>query len=168
MRNAAKAERDATAVREAVQRVHNDYTVKSGPQRVRDLFPADEAEWLLRHRVAMVNVWRPIRGPVRDMPLAVADAASIAFDDLVPSDLIYRDRVGETYGVSFSPRHRWFYFPEMTPDEALFIKVYDSDARRARFSAHTAFADPTAPADAAPRESIEVRTFAFFAPALET
>jgi hypothetical protein len=165
LRSAAKSERDGSAVREAVQRVHNDYTAKSGPQRVRDLFPAAEAEELLKHRFAMVNVWRPIRGPVRDMPLALADAASIAFEDLVPSDLIYRDRVGETYGVAFSPRHRWFYFPEMQPDEAVLIKVYDSDAALARFSAHTAFADPTAPADAAPRESIEVRTFAFFDPA---
>jgi hypothetical protein len=168
LRNAAKTERDGSFVREAVQRVHNDYTVKSGPQRVRDLFPAAEAEQLLTRRFAMVNVWRPIRGPVRDMPLAVADAASIAFDDLVASDLIYRDRIGETYGVRFSPRHRWFYFPDMQPDEALLIKVYDSDAAQARFSAHTAFADPTAPADVAPRQSIEVRTFAFFEPVLET
>jgi hypothetical protein len=167
LRNAAKPDRDGTAVREAVQRVHNDYTVKSGPQRVRDLFPGAEAEWLLQHRFAMVNVWRPIRGPVRDMPLALADARSIDFGDWVPSDLIYRDRVGETYGVRFNPRHRWFYFPEMQPDEALFIKVYDSDERVARFSAHTAFADPTAPAGVAPRQSIEVRTFAFFAPPLE-
>jgi hypothetical protein len=164
LRNAANAGRDGNGVREAVQRVHNDYTVKSGPQRVRDLFPAAEADDLLGHRFAMINVWRPIRGPVRDMPLAVADAASIELDDLVASDLIYRDRIGETYGVRFSPRHRWFYFPEMTTDEALLIKVYDSDEARARFSAHTAFADPTAPADAAPRESIEVRTFAFFGP----
>lgn len=168
LRNAAKTERDGTGVREAVQRVHNDYTVKSGPQRVRDLFPAAEAEQLLARRFAMVNVWRPIGHPVHDMPLAVADAASIEFADLVPSDLIYRDRVGETYGVRFSPNHRWFYFPEMRPDEALLIKVYDSDERRARFSAHTAFADPTAPADVAPRQSIEVRTFAFFEPVLET
>ncbi|HEX7006152.1 MAG TPA: CmcJ/NvfI family oxidoreductase [Alphaproteobacteria bacterium] len=164
LRNAAKRERDGSAVREAVQRVHNDYTVRSGPQRVRDLFPASEAEALLKHRFAMINVWRPIGHTVHDMPLAVADAASVAFEDLVPSDLIYRDRIGETYGVTYSPRHRWFYFPDMEPDEALLIKVYDSDATRARFSVHTAFADPTAPADAAPRESIEVRTFAFFAP----
>jgi hypothetical protein len=168
LRNAAKPDRDGTAVREAVQRVHNDYTVKSGPQRVRDLFPAPEAERLLRNRFAMVNVWRPIGHPVRDMPLAVADAASVDFADFVPSDLIYRDRLGETYGVRFNSRHRWFYFPEMRPEEALLIKVYDSDGRRARFSAHTAFADPTAPANVAPRESIEVRTFAFFDPPLET
>jgi len=164
LRNAAKSARDGSAVREAVQRVHNDYTVRSGPQRVRDLFPAAEAEALLKHRFAMINVWRSIGHTVHDMPLAVADAASVAFEDLVPSDLIYRDRIGETYGVTYSPRHRWFYFPDMEPDEALLIKVYDSDATRSRFSVHTAFADPTAPADAAPRESIEVRTFAFFAP----
>jgi hypothetical protein len=147
--------------RQPVTSVHNDYTVKSGPQRVRDLM-GDEAEDLLRRRFEIVNVWRPIRGPLRDAPLAVCDATSVPFADFVPSDLVYRDRVGETYRVRYNPDHRWFYFPQMRTDEAVLIKCYDSSTDgRARFTAHSAFADPTAPADVLPRESIELRTIAF-------
>jgi hypothetical protein len=150
-------------VKEPARRIHNDYTEKSGPQRVRDLLPADEAEALLRGRFAVINVWRPIRGPVLEAPLALCDATSIAPDDFVATDLKYPDRTGEIYSVTFNPRHRWFYFPRMTTDEVVLIKCYDS-ARdgRARFTAHGAFDDPTSPSDAAPRESIEARTLAFF------
>jgi hypothetical protein len=147
--------------RQPVTRVHVDHTARSGPQRVRDLLP-DEADTLLRGRVQVINLWRPIRGPVRDMPLATADARSVPFEDLVPSDLIYPNRVGETYQVRYNRAHRWFYLPDMQPDEALLLKCYDSETDgRARFSPHTAFADPTAPADAPPRESIELRTLVF-------
>jgi len=148
--------------RQPVPRVHNDYTEKSGPQRVRDLL-GDEADRLLQHRFAVVNVWRPIRGPLRDAPLAVCDARSVAPADFVAADLVYKDRVGETYAVRHNPNHRWLYVPEMRTDEALLLKCYDSAADgRARFAPHTAFEDPTAPADVLPRESIELRTLAFF------
>ena len=141
--------------------VHVDHTATSGPQRVRDFF-GDEAETLLRGRVQVINLWRPIRGPLRDAPLAVCDAASVAPEDLVPSDLVYQNRVGETYGVHYNPAHRWFYVPEMQPDEALLLKCYDlATDGRARFAPHTAFDDPTAPADVLPRESIEIRTLVF-------
>jgi hypothetical protein len=147
--------------RQPVTSVHNDYTVKSGPQRIRDLM-GDEAEELLRHRFEIVNVWRPIRGPLRDAPLAICDATSVDFADFVPSDLVYRDRTGETYRLRYNPSHRWFYVPEMGVDEAVLIKCYDSaEDGTARFTAHTAFEDPTAPADILPRESIELRTLVF-------
>lgn len=151
-------------IREPVKRVHNDYTEVSAPQRIRDLM-GDEAEALLRHRYVFINVWRPIREPVLTSPLAVCDAQSVAPEDLIASELRYRDRTGETYAFSYSPRHRWFYFPRMRRNEALFLKCFDSATDgRARMTAHTAFDDPTVPADAPPRESIEARTIAFFAP----
>ncbi len=161
-RNAAQARAGVRGIKEPVPRVHNDYTEKSGPQRLSDLLGEDEARRLEGRRFAIVNVWRPIAGPVEDWPLAVCDARSIAPYDLAATDLIYPDRVGETYAVTYNPRHRWFYFPQMRHDEALLLKCYDSDAARARFTAHTAFHDPTAPLDAAPRQSIEVRTLAIF------
>jgi hypothetical protein len=155
------ADRAAGAPRQPVARVHVDHTAKSGPQRVRDFF-GDEAEKLLRGRVQVINLWRPIRGPLRDAPLAVCDAGSVAPGDLVTADLVYQNRVGETYGVTYNPSHRWFYVPDMEPDEALLLKCYDSATDgRARFAPHTAFEDPTAPADVLPRESIEVRTLVF-------
>lgn len=156
------ADRTKGIPRQPVPRVHNDYTVKSGPQRVRDLL-GDEADDLLRRRFAVVNVWRPIRGPIQDAPLAVADAQSVDGDDLVATDLVYPDRTGEIYYVKFNPSHRWYYASAMRQDEVMLIKCYDSAADgRARFVPHSAFVDPTAPADALPRESIELRTLVFY------
>jgi hypothetical protein len=149
--------------RQPVARVHVDHTVTSGPQRVRDLLP-DEAELLLRGRVQIINLWRPIRGPLQDTPLAVCDAQSVKPEQLIPSDLVYKDRVGETYSVTYDPGHRWYYVPKMEADEVLLLKCYDSKTDgRARFAPHTAFADPTTPADAPPRESIELRALVFHA-----
>jgi hypothetical protein len=155
-------DRAADTPRQPVPRVHVDHTIRSGPQRVRDLLP-DEADHLLAGRVAIVNLWRPIRGPVLDAPLGVCDARSVASEDLVPSDLVYRDRTGEIYQVAYNPQHKWFYFPAMRADEALLIKCYDSATDgRARFAPHSAFEDPTTPRDAPPRESIEIRSLVFF------
>ncbi|MGB7098991.1 MAG: CmcJ/NvfI family oxidoreductase, partial [Xanthobacteraceae bacterium] len=122
----------------------------------------DEAQELLQGRVQVINLWRPIRGPLLDAPLAVCDARSVEPDDLVPSDLVYPDRVGETYSVTHRPSHQWFYFRNMRADEVLLLKCYDSKTDgRARFAPHTAFTDPTTPPDAAPRESIELRALVF-------
>ncbi len=150
------------AMQNPVRYAHNDYTDDSGPQRVRDLLPA-QADVLLRRRFAVINVWKPLRGPVLDTPLAVCDARTIRPPDLVPTELRYRDRTGEVYSLRFNTAHRWFYFSHMQASEALLLKCFDSDTGRARFTAHSAFDDPGAPADAPPRESIEVRTLAFFA-----
>jgi hypothetical protein len=104
----------------------------------------------------------PIRNLPPFAPLAICDASTVSFDDPVPSDLIYPHRVGETYQVSYNPAHRWFYVPEMGADEALLLKCFDSKTDgRARFAPHSAFRDPTAPVDAPPRESVEVRTLVF-------
>jgi hypothetical protein len=147
--------------RQPVPRVHVDHTHRSGPQRVRDFLP-DQADKLLRGRVQIVNLWRSIRGPLRDMPLAVCDASSVRSEQLVPSDLVYPNRIGETYSVNFHPEHRWFYVPEMEEHEVLLLKCYDSEQDgRARFAPHTAFNDPTTPPDAPPRESIELRALVF-------
>jgi hypothetical protein len=147
--------------RQPATRVHVDQTPSSGANRVREHLP-DEAEELLQGRVQVINLWRPIRGPLRDSPLAVCDVTTVGADDLVASDLIYPNRNGETYSVKFNPAHRWFYFPEMMTDEALLLKCYDSETDgRARFAPHTAFVDPTTPPDAPLRESIELRTLVF-------
>jgi hypothetical protein len=147
--------------RQPATRVHVDQTIDSGRNRVHEHLP-DEADELLKGRVQVVNLWRPIRGPVRDAPLAMADGTTVTPDDLIASDLIYPNRRGETYSVKYNPNHRWFYFPEMSADEALLLKCYDSaDDGRTRFGPHTAFVDPTTPADAAPRESIEIRALVF-------
>ena len=159
----ASAEHRSPGVREPVRSVHNDYTALSGIRRVSDLLPAAEAQERLEGRHAIVTVWRPLRAPVEGAPLALCDARSIAADDLVATDLVYPDRMGEVYTVRYRPEHRWYYYPSLAPGEAILIKTYDSLADgTARFSAHTAFDDPTSRPDAPPRESIEARALLFF------
>jgi hypothetical protein len=92
----------------------------------------------------------------------VCDSRTVAAEDLVPSDLVYKERVGETYSVRYNPVHQWYYVPEMRRDEALLLKIADTRTDiPARFMPHTSFTDPTTPPDARPRESIEVRTLVF-------
>jgi hypothetical protein len=164
VRNPVLAERGEKGARPPAKVVHNDYSLKSAPRRVRDHL-GEEADRLLENRFAEINVWRAIRGPIESSPLALCDARSLDLEDIVPTDLVYRERVGETLGFLFSPRHRWYYFPQMQPNEAILLKCYDSkDDGRARFTAHTSFEDPNSPPNAALRESIEVRTLVFWAP----
>ena len=163
LRSGDGAEREAKLIREPVLSAHNDYTEWSGPNRVREILP-DEAEGLLARRFAIIQVWRAINQPIRANPLALADAKSVEIEDLIVAERRYPHRVGQTYRLKYSPSHRWFYFPEMRRDEALVFKVYDSEKDgRARFTPHTSFQDPTSPPNAPPRQSIEVRAFAFFA-----
>ncbi len=162
LRSGDQATREEKLVREPVLSVHNDYTEWSGPQRVRDLLP-DEADELLKHRFAIVQVWRAINKPIESNPLAICEAKTLATGDLIASERRFPDRVGETYQIAYNPDHQWYYFPRMNRDEALVFKVFDSETDgRARFTAHTSFEDPNTPDNAAPRESIEMRTIAFF------
>lgn len=162
LRSADPATREEKQISGPVRNAHNDYTDWSGPQRVRDLLP-DEAEELLKHRFAIVQTWRPINKPVQREPLAIADARSIGTKEMVTTARIYPDRVGETAHMTFNPDHVWYYFPNMQRNEAIVFKTFDS-ARdgRARWTAHCAFDDPTSRSEAPPRESIEMRTLAFF------
>lgn len=151
-----------TDLAQPVRRVHNDHTVNSAPRRVRDHL-GDEAEALLKHRFGIINVWRPIRGPVIDSPLALCDARSFSDEDLIATDLVYPHVRGETSSVEYKPGHRWYYFSNQQPDEVILIRVHDSaHDGRARLSFHTSFENQLAPADAPPRESIEVRSLVFY------
>ncbi|MGE5217462.1 MAG: CmcJ/NvfI family oxidoreductase [Chloroflexota bacterium] len=162
LRSADSATREAKQISGPVRNAHNDYTEWSGPQRVRDLLP-NEADELLKRRFAVIQTWRPIRHPVEREPLAIADARTIGIKELIPSSRVYPDRVGEVYHCTFNPAHRWYYFPKMQRNEAIVFKCFDTmKDGRARWTCHCAFDDPAAPAGAPPRESIEMRTLAFF------
>jgi hypothetical protein len=158
----ADLKQQTTVQRPAVLLVHSDYTVASGPQRVRDIVPND-AEQLLKRRVAFFNMWKPLYRRVDELPLAMCDATTHAPEDMLRMELKYRERTGEIYVMRYSPAHRWVYFPQMQASQALLLKTYDSEVDgRARFMGHTAFEHPNTPPDALKRESIEVRTMAFF------
>jgi hypothetical protein len=140
-----------------------DHTRRSGSQATREEMGIREPARNVHNDYAIINVWRPLREPVLSAPLALCDARSVAPGDLIASERRSQDRIGEIQQVVFNPEHRWYYFAGMGRDEVLLIKTYDSaEDGRARFTIHTAFDDPTAPADAPPRLSIESRTFAFF------
>ena len=123
----------------------------------------DEAETLLKRRFGIVQTWQPIAAPIESEPLALCDGRTIPEVGFIRNERRYRDRTAETYHISYNPAHRWFYFPHMTRNEALVFKVFDTDASAGvRFTAHTAFDDPTGAPDAKPRESIEMRALAFY------
>jgi hypothetical protein len=162
LRSGDEGEREAKLIREPVLSAHNDYTEWSGPNRVRELLP-DEADHLLQSRFAIIQVWRAIGAPIVSNPLAMADARSVAPQDLLVAERRYPHRVGQTYRLRYNPAHRWFYFPEMRREEAIVFKAYDSATDgRARFTPHTSFVDPATPPGAPPRQSIEARALAFF------
>jgi hypothetical protein len=123
----------------------------------------DEAEGLLARRFAIIQVWRAINRPIVANPLALADARSIQARDLLVAERHHPNRIGATYRLAYNADHQWFYFPQMQRDEAIVFKVFDSEKDgRARFTPHTSFNDPSTPAGAPPRQSIEIRTLAFF------
>lgn len=151
-----------TSQRAPVMLVHCDYTAESGPVRVRQLLP-EEAEQLLSKRVAFYNVWKPVRRVVEERPLAMCDVTSAPSEDFFKLYLRYRDRTGENYVMRHNPRHKWWYFPKMTPEQVIILKTYESSQDgRARFVGHSAFEDPESAKDAPARESVEIRTIAFF------
>ncbi|KAL7799255.1 hypothetical protein V8C37DRAFT_367186 [Trichoderma ceciliae] len=150
----------AAALRGPVQRVHIDQSYAASLSRVPYHLP-EEAEELVKGRVQIINVWRPIKQIQRD-PLAVAEADSVAEEDLVPVALIYPTRNGETLSVRYNEGHRWFYKSGLSPEEVLLIKCFDSKTDgRARRVPHTAFVDPSAAPNTPTRESIEVRALVF-------
>ena len=142
-------------VRNPVRFVHNDYTERSAPQRLRDILPEEVDSG---HRFAIIQTWRSIGPRIESEPLAMCDGASIPETGFIRNERRYRDRTAETYHISYNEEHRWYYFPLMKRDEALVFKVFDSDESvKVRFTAHSSFDDPTTSADASPRESIEMR-----------
>ncbi|OAA65861.1 hypothetical protein SPI_02648 [Niveomyces insectorum RCEF 264] len=148
------------ARRGPAQRVHIDQSYTASLSRVPHHLPED-AEALLRGRVQIINVWRPIQTIRRD-PLAVAEAQSVGEEQLVPTGLIYPTRKGETFQVRYDAGHRWFYKFGLTPQEVLLIKCFDSKTDgRARRVPHTAFVDPAVGENAPARQSIEVRALVF-------
>jgi hypothetical protein len=143
-------------------RVHNDYTEASGQKRL-GLVVGDAQALAGVERYAIVNIWRSIKGPVLDTPLAVCDARTLAATDLVVSEVRYPRRTGEIYLAMHARRHRWSYFSEMDRHEALVFKQYDSQVSGvARFTPHAAFDHPGMPADVPLRESIELRCLVIY------
>ncbi|GAA5899806.1 hypothetical protein JCM5296_004225 [Sporobolomyces johnsonii] len=163
---------DTPTSRKPVSFVHVDQTPESGRRRVLR-HGGEDGERLLRGRAQIINVWRPLRGPVLDTPLAVADARTLVPDeDLVSSRLVYPSEgpdaqpEGETFQIKWSERHKWYYLSEMQPDEILLLKCWENRPDGGVRTPHTAFIDPryVGRDDIPLRQSIEVRALVFHEP----
>ncbi|KAI7236516.1 hypothetical protein KC330_g3710 [Hortaea werneckii] len=152
------------------KQVHRDNTDVSCVEKIRNLTDL-KADFLLRGRSRIINIWRPIKHPVYDCSLAVADGSNLHADDVIECDRhlaktgTYHDTMGV---VTYRPGFHWYYCSEMEPDGVLLFKNYDSStAAQARYCLHTAFDLPPEmiPKNAPTRESIEVRALVFTYPA---
>jgi len=154
------------APRAPVTRVHIDQTQKSTIWRVH-LHCPEEAEKLLQGRYRIINIWRPLNGPVQANPLGFASSSTLKDEDLIPIEHRYPHRTGETAGIRYNDSQQWHYFSGMKNDERLFLECFDSEATKPGSKVlggrvpHTAFQDPRTPENAVGRESIEVRALVF-------
>lgn len=142
--------------------VHADYSDGSALEFSR-FFPIDVT---LYPRFAIYNVWRVLTPPPQSMPLAICDGRSLSPEDEVESYVVmnYPDRehiVTRTTLYRPSPNHRWYYFSDMTPDEALIFKGHDSDPAQPKRSPHSAFVDDSRERGGE-RISMETRVLAVF------
>ena len=170
-RSATRAAAGQRGVRTPVAAAHVDYTPSSGPRRAHEILESAGLAALAEHRLALVNVWRPIVGPVQDMPLALCDARSTARCDFVETDIhhfgeddLERPRhTGQIYSLRHNPEHRWYYVSDMQADEVLLLQNWNSaDTAHRGYMPHTGFRHPAAPVDCRPRESIEARTLVIY------
>ena len=162
-RTANKNVAEKNDTRAPVMSVHNDYTENSARQRVIELLPKEKASTCLEGRFGIVQKLRPIRHSVKSEPLAICDGRTIPGDGFVKLQRRYSYRTAETFHISFNPNHHFYYFPEMTPEEVLVFKVFDSDlSQNVRFTAHTAFNDPNTLPNAPKMESVESRALVIF------
>lgn len=148
----------------AASNVHIDYNQASYEHQIRQ-YLGDEADIWLKRRWAAYNIWKPFE-TVEMNPLAVCDSRTVEEKDLIlcgmgttPEEPLWPVK---GINVMFNENHKWYYFPYMTADEALVIKLCDSDHSKPQWTAHSAFSDPTSPLNAAPRVSMEGRFIAFF------
>ncbi|KAK8008067.1 hypothetical protein PG991_010618 [Apiospora marii] len=145
-----------------VSTAHIDQTPWSAKRRVEHHL-AEDSESLARKRLRIVNAWRPVKHAIEDWPLAVCDGRDVAEDDLLATDYVTLDFVGETYNVLFRDKYRWHYLSRQSPEEVTLIKISDSKGGdvQARHCPHASFEHKVQRQGVLPRESIEVRVLVF-------
>jgi len=148
-----------SVVRPAVQ-VHVDQSPRAALHRIQ--VHCEDVDRLLQGRVRVINLWRPLRGPVQDYPLAVCDGSTICEDDLVECDQVRRKFFGATNYAHYNEEQKWYFLSNQQPDEAFLFKIFDSSSDvNASSCPHVSFKHPSCPRDALPRKSVEVRALVF-------
>ena len=156
---------------------HVDFTQSFAERRAEAMYRKAHPDGLGYRRFIGFSLWRALSEPPQDMPLALCEGRSVRDDEgtrntkvdvseIPTGEALYAPIEGEENMPAatifhHSPEHRWWYFPDMEPDEVIFIKLYDSDHTTAWRCPHTAFRDDTRP-DARPRRSMEFRGIAYF------
>lgn len=120
-------------------------------------------------RRAIYNVWRVFSPPPQDFPLAVCDArTALLADEAHAEALLDLPDLSEPFKSMTTvyrpnPGNRWVYFSDMTVNEALVFKAWDSDPSRPGRVPHSSFVNPLVQPDWPSRCSVESRVLAYFA-----
>lgn len=166
-----------TGIQPPAAEAHVDFNTKTANRIARALYDKAVPEGPGFYRFIAFSLWRTFSAPPQDWPLALCEFGSVGNEDAVANvkvdveeipegDALYAPIEGEDEMAAatifhHNAAHRWVYFPDMTADEAIFIKFHDSDHTRAWRAPHTAFHDTSRP-DAVTRESYEFRAIAYF------
>jgi hypothetical protein len=167
----------STTVQPPAAEAHVDFTESCAARIAERLYRTAHPSGPGYRRFIAFSLWRVLSAPPQDMPVALCEGRSVRDDEgthntkvdvseIPTGDALYAPIEGEENMSAatifhYSPAHRWWYFPDMEPDEVIFIKFYDSDHGKAWRCPHTAFRDTTRP-DARPRRSMEFRAMAYF------
>jgi hypothetical protein len=167
----------STTIQPPAAEAHVDFTQRSADRLAERIYRSHRPDGAGFDRFICFSLWRALTPPPQNMPLALCEAGSVRDDegthntkvdvDVLPvGDAMFADVPGEEDMLAatifrYSPDHRWWYFPDMTVDEVIFIKFYDSDHSKGWRAPHTAFRDTSRP-DAHERRSIEFRGVAYF------
>lgn len=155
------------AVHRPVRFVHADHSDESATKILHRRFATSTGQKLPEGRYAIYHTWRALTPAPQDAPLALCDARSVAAQDGIAADSILdfpgsrADRTEVTL-FRYNAAHRWHYFPDMTREEVLVFKDFDSDSTRCQRVPHSAFSDPTCLAGVPPRVSLDLQLFAVF------
>lgn len=141
---------------------HIDYSSVAGPMIAARDCQVQGLEIKSYSRLMIVQAWQALSPPPQDVPLAFCDASSIAETDLVETEYRNYGVAHKTWLLHHSPSHRWYYFPDLTRDEIILFKGYDSAKHNHPWSAHGAFDNRHAYPNANPRESVETRFCVYY------
>ncbi len=144
-------------------RAHVDYTLKSGPYRAKEIIGSKLFTESLneKKRIIQLNAWRPLCNEVKSSPLTFADPSTVQQNDLIATDQIFPNRIGEIYHIAYNKKQKWYWVPNMKKNEILLLKGWDSsDSHKIiKFTPHTSFNLKEQNIKKNPRTSIEARVF---------
>jgi len=171
------ADTGAGTVQPPAADVHVDTAPGFAPRLAQSLFEAEAAAGRSYRRFLVTSLWRAYSPPPQDWPLALCDGTSIAPEEGVHNYLVrcqsrpdpaamrapvaHEEELPAALIFRYAPHHRFYYFPDMSRDEIVILKLHDSDHDQAWFAPHTAFHDE-ARRGARPRHSIEFRSVAYW------